>query len=165
MLSPLRRLRPRTSSHSKRHPQRKRDQRRLKVETLEARRVLATIGTLTPAITGTVFLDGDGNGVPSMGEGIANVALELYQDDGNGVFDGNDSPAGNTTTDANGVYCFENLDPDEAYFVFKPAQLVNGTSIDEQQSGELRPGLPALLIDGFETTQSATATPAGALGG
>ena len=118
---------------------------------------------ITPAITGTVFVDLSGDGQPSSGEGLSGVTLQLYQDDGDGVYDpgsgGDTQVGGSTTTDSDGVYCFENLDADAAYFVVQPSQTANGSALNAQVSGLILPGTPGLLIDAFITTQEASAIP------
>ena len=136
--------------------------RRLAVESLEQRRVLACPGALTPAISGSVFVDFNGDNQPSPSEGIAGVAVELYLDDGDGSFEpgaGDNQVGGSQITDSNGIYCFENLNPDAAYFVVQPAQTVGGNGLDGQVAGPVAPGVPGLLIDAFVSTQSATAVP------
>ena len=68
---------------------------------------------LTPSITGTVYLDGDQSGSPSVGEGLSDVLVEIYQDDGDGVLDVDvDLMLDGDFTDDDGEYCFEDLDPD-----------------------------------------------------
>ena len=75
------------------------------------------------SIGDTVFYDNNGNGVQDPGEpGIAGVKVELYKDDGNGLFNptgGTDDLIGTRTTGGNGVYLFADLDPwcDEGYWV------------------------------------------------
>jgi hypothetical protein len=72
----------------------------------------------------TVWNDANGNGIKDGAEvGIANVQLKLYQDNGDGVFDpATDTLKGIKTTDANGLYLFQNL-PAGDYFV----QVVDST--------------------------------------
>ncbi len=57
-----------------------------------------------------IWIDADGDGAQDPHEvGIAGVQLELYSDpDGDGIYD---SLVGTTTTDANGHYIFDGLDP------------------------------------------------------
>ncbi len=65
----------------------------------------------------TVFNDINNNGFFDIGEvGVAGVEVQLYQDNGNGIFD--DDPAidplvDTTTTDSSGVYLFTDLLPGE----------------------------------------------------
>ena len=58
-----------------------------------------------------VFYDLDADGVFDSGEsGLANVDVKLYQDtNGNGAVDAGEPLLATTTTDANGVYTFNNL--------------------------------------------------------
>lgn len=62
------------------------------------------------AIGDRVWSDADGDGVQDPDEvGLEGVTVNLYSDpDGDGVYD---TPAGTTTTDANGNYIFDNLPP------------------------------------------------------
>ena len=138
-----------TSISSSRH--------KLALESLEYRRVLAAAGTLFPAITGTVFQDTNDDGSPSANEGVADAVVRLFADDGDGVFEpgGDDLQIGaDVNTDANGVYCFDNLDGNIVYFVQQIAQTVNGVVLEEQVSDAIAPGTPGLFIDRFETTQT-----------
>ena len=132
---------------------------RLRLETLETRRVLA-VNTL-PGIAGTVFADANGNNLADPGEGLAGAIVQLFQDDGDGIFEpgGDDIQVGvDALTDANGEYCFDNLDQDAAYFVQQPAQTVAGNDLDPMVSAVL--GFePGLIIDAFDTTQSTAAFP------
>ena len=133
------------------------NRRRLKVESLEGRRMLAVTGT-TPAITGTVFIDSDDDGSLSPGEAVSGATVQLYLDDGDGSFDVADSLVVEDTTDANGVYGFENLDGLEQYFVVQPTQTVDGLLLLEQTSDIISPGESTLVIDQFETEQSVMAS-------
>jgi uncharacterized repeat protein (TIGR01451 family) len=130
------------------------------LETLESRQLLA-VDSVTPAIFGTVFQDLNGDTQVSAGERLAGANVILVQDDGDGVYEpgGVDAEVATLTTDANGEYCFDNLDPDAAYFVVQPAQTVVGVALSQQVSDRILPGAPGLLIDGFVTTQTATASP------
>jgi hypothetical protein len=75
------------------------------------------VGDRETAIVGdTVWYDADGDGVEDATEsGIANVVVELYQDDGDGSFGGGDSLVGTAYTDADGRYLFGDL-PAGSYF-------------------------------------------------
>jgi uncharacterized repeat protein (TIGR01451 family) len=76
-------------------------------------------GFYTPLSVGNlVWKDNNNNGLKDTTEpGVANVRLELFRDNGNGIFDpAADSQIGFTTTNANGEYRFDNLTPG-AYFV------------------------------------------------
>ncbi|MEZ6118806.1 MAG: SdrD B-like domain-containing protein [Pirellulaceae bacterium] len=134
----------------------------LKYEQLEDRRVLASAGTLTPSITGTAFQDVNADGVPSAGETMPAITVRLFMDDGDGIFEpGTDDiqASGDELTDTDGVYCFEDLDPEAGYFVLQPSQSFGGATLEEMVSPVIRPGQPGLQIDSFETTQVTTATP------
>jgi LPXTG-site transpeptidase (sortase) family protein len=64
----------------------------------------------TASIGDLVWNDLDGDGIQDAGEnGIANVTLQIYLDDGDGVIDGGDTDLGVQTTDANGAYDFVSL--------------------------------------------------------
>ena len=149
-------------------PPRRRPTYRPRVESLEARRVLAS--TNLPVISGTVFQDVDGNGMIDAGEAIAGATIRVFQDDGDGIFNlTTDTQVGadfitladdpGTGEDETGTYCFDSLDPDLTYFVQQPAQTVGTQNLSEQVSPPLSPGVPDLLIDDFISTQTTTAQP------
>ena len=122
--------------------------------------MLATAGD-EPSITGTVFVDNDQNGSFTAGEQLEGVTLRLFEDTNqNGTFDpGTDLQVGtDTTSDVNGVYCFDNLEIDIEYFVFQPSQTVGPTSLQEVTSGVLNPTTPDILIDDFDDPTSSTST-------
>jgi hypothetical protein len=48
--------------------------------------MLAVAGA-EPSITGTVFVDNDVNGVFTAGEQLEGVTLQLFEDDGDGIFE------------------------------------------------------------------------------
>lgn len=130
------------------------------LETLEHRRVLAAAGVL-PSITGVVFSDINANDVMDAGEEVSGAVVRLYQDDGDGLFEpgADDIQVGvDAVTDANGEYCFNNLDQLEAYFVLQPEQQVGLVSLAEQVSPLINIE-PQLIIDSFRTTQSTAALP------
>ncbi|MDG2382715.1 MAG: SdrD B-like domain-containing protein [Pirellulaceae bacterium] len=131
--------------------------RRLNVESLEGRRLLAVTGT-SPAITGTVFIDSDNDSNPAPGEGVGNATVQLYLDNGDGSLDVTDTLVEEVTTDPDGVYGFENLDGLEQYFVVQPTQIVDGLLLLEQTSAVISPGESTLVIDQFETPQSVMAS-------
>ena len=129
------------------------------VETLENRRVLAV--TTLPGIMGTVYTDTNGSTTIDPGEGVQGAIVQLYQDDGDGIFEpgGDDAQVGgDVLTDANGEYCFDNLIQNENYFVQQLAQSVGGVDLAQQVSG-LVEFVPQLIIDSFETTQTTAAFP------
>ncbi|MEZ6115191.1 MAG: SdrD B-like domain-containing protein [Pirellulaceae bacterium] len=132
----------------------------LSLESLEHRRVLAS-STVGPAITGMVFKDDDNNLAYTAGEEIANATVQLYLDDGDGIFEQgtDDVQVGvDQLTDVNGEYCFDNLDGTASYFVFQPGQTIGSVSLAAMTSSLVTPGDVDLLIDSFETNQVVTAT-------
>ncbi len=86
-----------------RRAQRKPLRRRLTVEALEDRCLLAA------SITGTVFEDLTGNGVSAGDLAIAGRSVSLYRDDGDGMFDGGDTLVASQQTNAVGRYSFNPL--------------------------------------------------------
>ncbi len=133
---------------------------RRQFESLESRCLPAT--DAIPAIEGMVYLDTNANTTPDIGEEIAGAAVQLFQDDGDGIFEpgGDDVQVGaEQTTDANGHYVFESLDSVFAYFVVQPCETVDTLSLSEQVSPLIDVSTPNLIIDAFETNQAATADP------
>lgn len=98
----------------------KRSRRRLRMEALEGRQLLAVdFG----GITGTVFNDQTDNGLTADDVAPPTVTLHLYRDGGNGTLDstggtaaGDDVFVGTETTDANGEFAFNRL-VEGGYFV------------------------------------------------
>lgn len=87
--------------------------RRLKLESLQKRELLASdLG----AISGVAFIDADGDNTVDVGETLLqNVDVNLYLDDGStpGEVDGTDTLVGTLTTGADGAYRFTNLDGED----------------------------------------------------
>ncbi|EMI45206.1 beta strand repeat-containing protein [Rhodopirellula sp. SWK7] len=87
--------------------------RRLKLESLQKRELLASdLG----AISGVAFIDADGDNTVDVGETLLqNVDVNLYLDDGTtpGEVDGSDTLVGTLTTGADGAYRFTNLDGED----------------------------------------------------
>ena|GEM_PF-1846826 len=158
-ISRIRRKRP-SPSAKRRSTQVATTLRGLRLESLEDRRLLATLG-LDPAITGIVFEDLDGNGQPAAAERVEGATVQLFQDDGDGLLapGAGDVLIDTTVTDAGGVYCFESLSASAGYFVRQPAQTVGTFVLPTRVSGLLQPGQPVRNIDEFETQQSAVAGP------
>ena len=78
--------------------------RRLTLERLETRTLLAAD---LAAIGGTAFVDLTGDGLTGDDTRITAATVELYRDNGDGLFDtGTDTLLGSTTTDGTGVYRF-----------------------------------------------------------
>lgn len=81
------------------------------------------VGVVTPtaicSIGDTVFYDYNGNGMQDSGEGgISDVQVNLYKDDGDGVFDPpDDERVAWRTTNAAGYYEFADLDCTATYWV------------------------------------------------
>ncbi len=96
------------------------------------------------SIGDTIWLDENGDGIEDAGEdGIPNVTVVLYDDNGNAI--------ATTTTDDNGNYSFDNL-PDGTYTV-----CVNDT---DNVLGELtQTGDPDLVLDGCSTVSVSGGTP------
>ncbi|MCR9208291.1 MAG: hypothetical protein NXI28_08690, partial [bacterium] len=100
----------------------RRGRRRLLLESLESRRLLAVASDLV-TILGQVtdsFIGGD----------FEDVALDLFRDDGDGVFeqDTDDVEVNMAMADPSGNYQFTGVTAG-SYFVFQPAQTVNGRSL------------------------------------
>ncbi len=89
--------------------QRRRVQRRLRVESMESRQLMASdLG----AISGTAFTDLTDNGFDVGDALISGATIQLYRDGGNLLFDngaGDDTLVGTDTTDVNGAYGFNDL--------------------------------------------------------
>jgi hypothetical protein len=79
--------------------------RRLLVEPLESRQLMATD---LASIAGTAFVDLTGNGLTADDTRVTNATIQLYRDNGNGIFDSaTDTLLGSTTTNATtGEYRF-----------------------------------------------------------
>lgn len=129
---------------------------RPRVETLQDRRMMVAAVDLAE-IAGLVFDDFTGNGFTA-GEQVEGAVLDLFRDDGDGVFEPNagDVPVSMAMTDANGRYRFERLTAG-SFFVLQSAQTIDGRSLQRNVSslititatdvrGEIR-----TIIDSFET--------------
>ena len=138
-------------------PLKRKSGRRLLGEQLEDRRLLVAATDLA-SITGQVFIDSSNGSVP-----LQNVSLDLYRDDGDGIFepDVGDPEVSMTITSATGSYRFDNLTVGN-YFVLQSAQTVSGgQSIRRQVSPILTvtaddvQGQIRRVVDSFDvTTQS-----------
>lgn len=131
---------------------------RPRVEHLESRRLLA-VATDLAQISGIVFDDVDGNG-QSVGEEIAGATVNLYRDNGNGVFEpggADGAPLQTRTTDANGLYTLTSVTAG-SYFVQQPAQTIAGNSLNQQVSPLIvvtaaqAEGVLIRTIDSFDST-------------
>ena len=82
-----------------------------------------------------VWFDTDNNSAINGAEvGINNVRVELYQDNGNGVYDAGDIPLGFDTTDASGYYRFDNLNPGNYVVLIPNSQFSTGGALDRYWS-------------------------------
>ena len=101
----------RLTQRSNRSASSNRNRRRLSLESLTKRELLASdLG----AVSGTAFIDNDTSGGFTAGDtALSNVAVEIFEDtNNNNQFDaGTDLSAGTDTTDTNGVYRFDGLSP------------------------------------------------------
>ena len=104
----------------------------LRLESLEGRRLLAVTGD-SPAIAGTVFGDANEDGSVTAGEEIAGATINLYLDNGDGIFNnGDDTLVETTITDENGAYGFEDLNGLADFFVVQPEQVIGSVTLLEQ---------------------------------
>ncbi len=126
---------------------RRKSRRRLAVELLEHRRVLAVAVDLA-SIQGVVTNSGDN---------VDGATVQLYRDNGDNTFDiATDTSVTSTTTATNGQYQFPRLTAG-SYFVRQPAQTIDGRSLLEQVtplisiSGTAVQGQIIQTIDGFNS--------------
>ncbi|MCA9149283.1 MAG: hypothetical protein KDA92_08300, partial [Planctomycetales bacterium] len=94
----------------------------LKFESLESRELLA-LTTDVPSIQGTVFLDSNQDSTLTAGEEQAGVTVQLFLDDGDGVYEtnGEDTQFGtDLASDVDGTYSFTGIDGNAGYFVVQP---------------------------------------------
>lgn len=122
---------------------------------------LATSTTVSAAsITGTVFQDVNADGAFTAGEGLQGLTVELYEDDGDGLFGSEDRRLNRTAVASTGRYTFANLARHKGYFVMPSEQgTPSGIAMATSVPRVIRPGIPQLLIDDFGTTQITSATP------
>lgn len=152
------------------HKKRSHTHRRLRLEPLETRRLLALD---LAAIGGTAFVDLTGDGLTPDDTLVSGATVELYRDNGDASFDSTtDTLLATTTTDASGEYRFASTNAGgtlpagtltaDAYFIRQLAagtlsppspQLVTVTASNVN-------GTPVQTIDTFDTTaQMVTANP------
>lgn len=113
-----------------------------------------------PSVTGTVFHDSDNNGLANPGEGMQGVTLDLFVDDGDGLFDAAvDTLMGSEQTDADGVYTFGSLGMENQYFVQQAEQVAGGVTIPGNVSALLTPSDFRRVIDAFADQQVTEANP------
>ncbi len=141
----------------KNRKQRKRVHRRLRMERMEVRTVMANdLGV----ISGTVFTDPTDDGFTSIPPDVAiqSATVQLYRDAGalNGIFDVGDTLVGTDTSDAAGFYEFDAL-IEGTYFVRqtavsgqlqRPAQSSQTVTITAAEAA----GAAGTTIDNFNTT-------------
>ena len=109
---------------------RRNQRRRLRTELLESRRLLVAATDLA-SIAGDIFVETSGGSSP-----VANVALDLFRDDGDGNFEpgAGDNEVRMTMTNSAGRYNFDRL-PVGDYFVLQPLQTdAQGRSLQRQVS-------------------------------
>ena len=150
-------------SKLKNRKQRKRVHRRLRMERMEVRTVMANdLGV----ISGTVFTDPTDDGFVSIPPDVAisGATVQLFRDAGalNGTFDVGDTLVGTDTSDAAGFYEFDAL-IEGTYFVRQTAvtgrlQRTTQTSQTVTITAAEAAGTAGTIIDNFNTTtQSVTA--------
>ena len=145
-----------------------RNNRRLRLEPLEGRQLLA-IDLAT--ISGIAFSDTNNNGTVNTGEALSGASVELFRDIGPAGFDAGDTSLGTVTTNAQGQYLFGSLTAGGLlaantltagnYFVRQTP--VNGNLppavVPVTISAANRLGTVVSTIDGFnQTTQSLAVT-------
>src|SRR5687768_10565475 len=132
-----------------------RQRRGFAFESLETRSMLASdLG----AITGIIYRDATGNGFTA-GEEVAGATVNLYTDDGDGLFEPttDDAPATADTTDASGRYRFDGLSAG-SYWIQQPAQTVGSIILSAQNSALITitaleaQGTVADIIDDYTET-------------
>ena len=110
------------------------------------------------AITGIIYRDATGNGFTA-GEEVAGATVNLYTDDGDGLFEPttDDAPATADTTDASGRYRFDGLSAG-SYWIQQPAQTVGSIILSAQNSALITitaleaQGTVADIIDDYTET-------------
>lgn len=134
---------------------RRRARRHLRLESLEGRAVLASN---LAAISGTIYVDHLPTGF-NAGEQVAGATVNLFADDGDGVFEPNAGDGAPTAqvTNASGKYTFGGLTAG-GYWVQQPAQVVGANSLTAQVSSLITitalqaQGVLGTTIDSFATT-------------
>ena len=113
-----------------------------------------------PSTQGTIFLDLDENGQFSTGEALLGVGVDLYLDDGDGIFDSAfDTFVSSDVTDVNGFYSFAGLNPAQSYFVHQGSQTVDDTDLGIVVSDLIDAGQLSVVLDSFDSQQSVEANP------
>ena len=123
----------------------------LSVEPLETRIVLAS--DCLGAIQGIVAVDNNANSMIDAGEEVAGAQVQIFLDNGDGIFNAADSLQATLTTDANGMYSVDDLITGN-YFAVQSAGTFGGQTLMQMVSpiksvdGN---GIPGTLIDNFDT--------------
>lgn len=139
--------------------------RRLRVETLERRQLMVSdLGS----ITGTVYTDLTDNGLTVDDSRLSGVTVRLFRDGGNSTFEngaGDDTTVGTTTTNASGVYRFNDLLAG-TYFVSQDpvtgqVQRASETVKTVTITASAAAGTAGRTVDTFTTSQSVTGTVVG----
>lgn len=131
--------------------------RRLRMERLEPRALLANdLGE----IRGLVFIDRLNNGFTNDDQLVSGATINLFRDDGDGVFEpgGDDLPQASTTSNGGGSYLFSRLTAGD-YWVSQPAQTVSGRPLAAIENLLTISALEAggdlgVLVDSFDTPPS-----------
>ena len=145
-------------------PKRGFNSRKLRVESLERRQLMASD---LATIQGTVYTDLTANGLTPDDARLSSVTVRLYRDGVNNVFDGgpDDTLVGTTTTNVNGVYTFNDLIAGRYYVqqAAAPGVLQVGTETLKTVviSATQAAGTAGTTIDGFTTSQTVTANVVG----
>ena len=111
-------------------------------------------------ITGTVYDDLDFSGSFNAGEQVGGITVQIFEDNGDGVFGLGDLQFGSDLiTGIDGVYSFANLDSTRGYYVVQPGQSVGGDAYEANIGLLCVPSQHALTIDDFVEIQSDRVTP------
>ncbi len=136
----------------------KRKQRRLGMEPLETRTLLAAD---LAAIAGTVFVDQTDDGLTQDDVGVEGVTVHLFRDGGDGIVSSDDTLVDSVVTDAAGNYRFDGL-TEGLYFVQQTP--IPGTlqRVDDQIQSVVitatdAAGTRGVSIDSFDLTPQAVA--------
>ena len=109
---------------------------------------------------GTVYHDINKDGSMTPNELLSGVVVELFEDDGDGIFELDvDSMLETDITDANGQYAFSRLEMNSQYFVHQTAQEVGAMNIQDSVTSLITVGFFKLMIDDFDSQQQVGANP------
>ena len=121
----------------------------------------ATTNAQVPTISGTIFFDSDTSGGLTAGEELVGVTVDLFEDDGDGIFDASvDTLITSEMTDANGLYNFDSLSLTSNYFVSQDSQTVGDLSLAPSASSLLNVADMKMMIDDFADQQRVEDSPA-----